>query len=159
MPPNSFHVTNILHTSRTRNVDMCLLFFVQNQELRSVVTTSQKKERSVIQEVLYRKTVCAALRNASLRRVPYAGDYQLPSSPFYQRPTQPALQALGSSGHEKKRAREKETRDTPRVSPSRAPVLSFAHYFQAPATQPPSHRDVLGASWRVLASSTFVQQI
>ena len=24
---------------------------------------------------------------------------------------------------------------TPRVSPSRAPVLSFAHYFQAPATQ------------------------
>ena len=23
----------------------------------------------------------------------------------------------------------------PRVSPSRAPVLSFAHYFQAPATQ------------------------
>ena len=31
----------------------------------------------------------------------------------------------------KKRAREKETR----VSPSRAPVLSFAHYFQAPTTQ------------------------
>ena len=30
-----------------------------------------------------------------------------------------------------KRAREKETR----VSPSRAPVLSFARYFQAPATQ------------------------
>ena len=25
--------------------------------------------------------------------------------------------------------------DTPRMSPSRAPVLSFAHYFQAPATQ------------------------
>ena len=25
--------------------------------------------------------------------------------------------------------------DTPRVSPSRASVLSFAHYFQAPATQ------------------------
>ena len=24
---------------------------------------------------------------------------------------------------------------TPRVSPSRAPVLSFAHYFEAPATQ------------------------
>jgi len=24
---------------------------------------------------------------------------------------------------------------TPRVSPSRVPVLSFAHYFQAPATQ------------------------
>ena len=39
--------------------------------------------------------------------------------------------ALGSSGHKKKRAREKETR----VSPSRAPVLSFAHYFQAPAAQ------------------------
>ena len=34
-------------------------------------------------------------------------------------------------GTRKKRAREKETR----VSPSRAPVLSFAHYFQAPATQ------------------------
>ena len=48
---------------------------------------------------------------------------------------------LGSSGHKKKRAREKETREgkgsslTRRVSPSRAPVLSFAHYFQAPATQ------------------------
>ena len=34
-------------------------------------------------------------------------------------------------GTRKKRARDKETR----VSPSRAPVLSFAHYFQAPATQ------------------------
>ena len=41
------------------------------------------------------------------------------------------LVALGSSWHKKKRAREKETR----VSLSRAPVLSFAHYFQAPATQ------------------------
>ena len=29
------------------------------------------------------------------------------------------------------RAREKETR----MSPSRAPLLSFPHYFQAPATQ------------------------
>ena len=115
-------------------MSICAYFslFRINQELRSVVT-SQKKERNVIQEVLYRKTVCAALRNASLRRVPYAGDYQLPSSPFYQRPTQPALQALGSSGHEKKRAREKETRDTPRVSPSRAcslfrPLLPSACY-------------------------------
>ena len=50
-------------------------------------------------------------------------------------------QALGSSRHEKKRAREKETREErgrsliPRVSPSSAPVLSFAHYFQAPITQ------------------------
>ena len=26
-------------------------------------------------------------------------------------------------------------RRTPHVSPSRGPVLSFAHYFQAPATQ------------------------
>ena len=33
-------------------------------------------------------------------------------------------------------AREGDTRgDTLRVSPSRAPVFSFAHYFQAPATQ------------------------
>ena len=46
-----------------------------------------------------------------------------------------------TTGHKKKRAREKETREgkgsslTPRGSPSRAPVLSFAHYFQAPATQ------------------------
>ena len=39
--------------------------------------------------------------------------------------------ALGSSGNEKKRAREKGTR----VSPSRAPALSFTHYFQAPVTQ------------------------
>ena len=36
-----------------------------------------------------------------------------------------------NSGRKKKRAREKETR----VPPSCAPVLSFAHYFQAPATQ------------------------
>ena len=70
-----------------------------------------------------------------------------------------SVHRLGSSVHEKKRACEKETRDIPCVSPSRTPVLSFAHYFQAPATQPPSHRDVLGASWRVLAPSTFVQQI
>ena len=33
---------------------------------------------------------------------------------------------------QEKTAREKETR----VSPSHVPVLSFAHYFQAPATQP-----------------------
>ena len=46
-------------------------------------------------------------------------------------PSISCYQALESSGHKKKRAREKETR----VSPSRAPVLSFAHYFQAPATQ------------------------
>ena len=37
-------------------------------------------------------------------------------------------------GTRKKRAREKETREGTRVSPSRAPVLSFTHYFQAPAT-------------------------
>ena len=43
--------------------------------------------------------------------------------------SQPAQQALGSSGHKKK------TVFTPRVSPSRAPVISFAHYFQASATQ------------------------
>ena len=37
---------------------------------------------------------------------------------------------------EKKGARERDTRgDTLRVSPSRALVLSFAHYFQGPATQ------------------------
>ena len=73
-------------------------------------------------------------------------------------PHSPRCRRLEVVGTRKKRAREKETRDTPGVSPSRAPVLSFAHYFQAPATQPPSHRDVLGASWRVLAPSTFVQQ-
>ena len=50
--------------------------------------------------------------------------------------TQPAQQALGSSGHKKKRAREKETRERRgSASPSREPVLSFARYFQAPATQ------------------------
>ena len=37
------------------------------------------------------------------------------------------------SEHKKKRAREKETREG--VSPWRAPVLSFAHYFQAPQPQ------------------------
>ena len=41
------------------------------------------------------------------------------------------LEVVGTSGHKKRRAREKETRE----SPSRAPVLSFARYFQAPATQ------------------------
>ena len=38
---------------------------------------------------------------------------------------------LGSSRRKKKRERKKETR----VSPSRAFVLSCAHYFQAPATR------------------------
>ena len=63
------------------------------------------------------------------------------------RSKQGGQQALGSSGsgHKKKRARKKETREgrssfTSRVSPSRAPVLSFAHYFQAPATQANSAR-------------------
>ena len=42
--------------------------------------------------------------------------------------------------HEKTGAREGDMHDTTGhdtslVSPSRAPVLSFAHYFQAPATQ------------------------
>ena len=49
-----------------------------------------------------------------------------------------ATRAFYCSELKKKRAREKETCEgrgsslTPRVSPSRAPVLSFAHYFQAP---------------------------
>ena len=43
----------------------------------------------------------------------------------------------------KKRAREKETREgrgssvTPRVSPSHAPVLSFAHYFPSSSPEDP----------------------
>ena len=38
------------------------------------------------------------------------------------------------------RARRRHARgDTPRVSPSRAPVLSFPQYFQAPATQASSY--------------------
>ena len=40
----------------------------------------------------------------------------------------------GSSGHKKKRAREKETREGGACLP-RAPVFSFAYYLQAPATQ------------------------
>ena len=35
----------------------------------------------------------------------------------------------------RKNGRERETHFSPRVSPSRAPVLFCAHYFQAPATQ------------------------
>ena len=58
----------------------------------------------------------------------------------------------------RKNGRARSRHATPLACLRRAPVLSFAHYFQAPATQPPSHRDVLGASWRVLAPSTFVQQ-
>ena len=45
--------------------------------------------------------------------------------------SQPAQKALGSSGRKRERARARETR----VSPSRAPFFSCAHYFQAPATQ------------------------
>ena len=41
------------------------------------------------------------------------------------------LEAVGTKKN-KTGAREGDTR---RVSPSRAPVLSFTHYFQAPATQ------------------------
>ena len=41
---------------------------------------------------------------------------------------------------EKGRARMRHARvDTPRVTPSRAPVLSFDRYFQAPATQASSY--------------------
>ena len=70
--------------------------------------------------------------------------------------TQPAQQALASSGRKRERARARETREdylSPRVSPSRAPVFSCAHYFQAPATQansyhtPPAER----AFFRLLA--------
>ena len=43
---------------------------------------------------------------------------------------QPAQQALGSSWRKRVRARARETR----VRPTRAPVFSCAHYFQAPAT-------------------------
>ena len=48
---------------------------------------------------------------------------------------QPAQQAFGSSGRKRERARARETCLSPRVSPSRAPVFSCGHYFQAPATQ------------------------
>ena len=43
------------------------------------------------------------------------------------------LEVVGTrkNGH----ARRRHAREVARVSPSRAPVLSFAHYFQAPATQ------------------------
>ena len=46
-------------------------------------------------------------------------------------------------GTKKQRAREKETR----VSPSRAPVLSFARYFQAPATQARKITSSAGKRW------------
>ena len=46
-----------------------------------------------------------------------------------------AYQALGSSGRRKERARARETSEGCHVSPSRTPVFSRAHYFQAPATQ------------------------
>ena len=36
---------------------------------------------------------------------------------------------------------DRESSLTPRVSPSRAPVLSFTHYFQAPATQAKNNLD------------------
>ena len=45
------------------------------------------------------------------------------------------LSSLRSRRLEVKKKRAFREGDTPRVSPSRAPVLSFAHYFQAPATQ------------------------
>ena len=62
------------------------------------------------------------------------------------------LVALGSSWHKKKRAREKETR----VSLSRAPVLSFAHYFQAPATQATS---VMAKMGRMLTDQAIGQML
>ena len=65
------------------------------------------------------------------------------------------LVALGSSGHKKKRARQKETRET-RVSLSRAPVLSFAHYFQAPATQATS---VMAKMGRMLTDQAIGQML
>ena len=43
------------------------------------------------------------------------------------------VEAPGSSGRKRERARARETR--PRVSPSLARVFSCAHYFHAPATQ------------------------
>ena len=61
----------------------------------------------------------------------------------------------GSSGEKKKRAREKETREgrgsslAPRVSPSFAPVFSFAHYFQAPATQATMGVSTISAELRI----------
>ena len=50
---------------------------------------------------------------------------------FWRAGDQTAQQALGSSGRKRERARARETR----VSPSRAPVSSCAHYFQAPASR------------------------
>ena len=47
------------------------------------------------------------------------------------------LEVVGTrkNGRAKRRHARGEGSLTPHVSPSRAPVLSFAHYFQAPATQ------------------------
>ena len=62
---------------------------------------------------------------------------------------------FGSSGHTEKRPREKETCDTPPVSPSRASVVSFAHYFQAPATQAKPGRNW---SWCTPTSKREIQK-
>ena len=47
------------------------------------------------------------------------------------------LEVVAGSWRKKERVHERETREGrgSRVSSSRAPVLSCAHYFQAPATQ------------------------
>ena len=48
------------------------------------------------------------------------------------------LEVVGTRKNRRARRRHARGRGsflTPRVSPSREPVLSFTHYFQAPATQ------------------------
>ena len=69
----------------------------------------------------------------------------------------PHRQALGSSERKRERAREG---DNPRVSPSRAPVFSCAHYFQALITQAIlacSKRSDSGERWEVIVRSKRLQ--
>ena len=68
---------------------------------------------------------------------PNETDEEVFSRPFsLANPFSPKVKdSLRSRRLEKKGARERDTRgDTLRVSPSRALVLYFAHYFQGPAT-------------------------
>ena len=74
----------------------------------------------------------ASKSNPSTINVPF---WQKKSIPFMYLPLAWVAGAWKWWAQEKTGAREGETL-TPRVSPSRAPVFSFAHYFQAPATQP-----------------------
>ena len=113
-----------------------------NRELKTIQKNVNKRKRNPGSALIGLQTTAPCRTSVTLACDRYTGCYCTSKTSLRSR----HLEVVGTR---KKRAREKETREVRgsactegprkslprRVPPSRAPVFSFARYFQAPATQ------------------------